>query len=377
VRWSPSLFSAFGIGLTVAVFGAVLALRDGFATLLAETGREDVLVYLRPGAQSEGESVVRHPADSAVWKTRPEIARGAGGEPLAAAESYLGVGLPKIDGTGRKIVTVRGIEPASLLVHGDRLRLVEGRWPRFGSDEVVVGRPLTTRVEGCRRGDTLTLNVTPFVVVGVFDHEGSYASEVWGDADRVTAATERPFRQRLVAAVVPGTDAAAVARELEADKRSPALVQTEREYFRAQSSRLGDVLFFLASVLTTFMGAAAALGAINTMLAAVGARTREVGVLVALGYGSGAVFLSFLLEAAAIGLAGGAIGSLLVIPLNGVETGTTNWNTLTEVAFAFRVTPLLLAKAIAVALVVGVLGGAAPAWRASRLAPTEALRRRG
>lgn len=375
MRWSPSLFSALGIGLTVAVLGGVLALREGFQTLLAETGSDDVLVYLRPGAQSEGESLVRYPGDTSILKIRPEVLLAPDGSPLAAAESYLGIKLEKVDGSGTTIVTVRGVEPASIKIQGPRWRLVEGREPTFGSDELVVGRPLSNRIKQCRLGDTLILNVTPFKVVGIFEHDGSYSSEIWGDVDRITAATQRPFRQRLVAAVRPGTDAEAIAKELESDKRIPVKVQTEKEYYRSQTSRLGGVLMFLATVLTTLMGAAAVLGAVNTMLAAVGSRTREVGILVALGYRGFPVFLSFLFEAAVIGAIGGLIGCLLVLPLNGIETGTTNWNTFTEVSFAFRVTPALLARAVTVAVVLGLLGGAVPAWRASRLAPTAALRR--
>jgi ABC-type lipoprotein release transport system permease subunit len=384
VRWSPSLFSALGIGLTVAVLGGVLALREGFQSLLAETGRDDVLVYLRPGAQSEGESIVRYPVDTAILKTRPEVELSAtpeetawlpAGQPLAASESYLGIKLEKNDGSGTTIVTVRGIEPASLAIQGARWRLVEGRAPRFGTDEVVVGKPLTTRMRNCRVGATLVFNVTPFQVVGVFAHEGAYSSEIWGDVDRITAALQRPFRQRVVAKVKPGTDVDAVARELEDDKRIPVKAQTERAYYRSQTSRLGDVLMFLATVLTSLMGAAAVLGAVNTMLAAVGARTREVGILVALGYRGSSVFLSFLVEAAVIGVVGGLVGCLLVLPLNGIQTSTTNWNTFTDVSFAFRVTPALLGRAVAVAVLLGLLGGAVPAWRASRLIPTAALRR--
>ncbi|HVG94447.1 MAG TPA: ABC transporter permease, partial [Planctomycetota bacterium] len=209
----------------------------------------------------------------------------------------------------------------------------------------------------------------------VFAHEGAYSSEIWGDVDRITAALQRPFRQRVVAKARPGTNVDTVAAELEDDKRIPVKVQTERAYYRSQTSRLGDVLMFLATVLTSLMGAAAVLGAVNTMLAAVGARTREVGILVALGYRGSSVFLSFLLEAAVIGVVGGLVGCLLVLPLNGIQTSTTNWNTFTDVAFAFRVTPGLLLRAVAVAVVLGLLGGAVPAWRASRLIPTAALRR--
>jgi putative ABC transport system permease protein len=375
VRWSSALFSSVGIGLTVAVFGAVLALRDGFDAVVRATGSEGVLVFLRVGARTESDSVVRHPTETAVLRTRPEILRDERGVAVAAAESVLGVRFPRLDGSGTSIVTVRGVEPASFDIQGERWRLVEGRRPRFGTDEVVVGRPLSRRLRGFRTGESIELNVTPFRIVGVFEHDGAYSSEVWGDVHRIAEATRRPAGQRLVARRAPGTDVGALRAELEGDRRAPMTVQTEREHYAAQSSRLGGVLSFLAGVLAALMGSAAALGAVNTMVAAVGARSREVGVLAAMGFTSRAVFVSFLVESAVIGVVGGLAGALLVLPLGGLETATLNWNTLTDVDFAFRVTPALLAKAAGLALVLGLLGGAAPAWRAARIPPTAALRR--
>jgi len=375
VRVGPTLFSAFGIGLTVAVLGGVLALREGFSATLAENGRSDVGVYLRPGATSEGESVVRYPGDSSILKTRPEVATDAAGVPLAAAESYVGVTLAKLDGTGTTIVTVRGIEPASLAIHGSRLRIVKGRALTFSGNELIVGAPLSRRMKGCQVGETLTLNVTPFTVVGIFEHEGGYQSEIWGNVESITSATKRPFRQRVIAQLRPGTDPDQVVASLKADKRLPVEMKTEREYFRSQTTANSGLLMLLATILTSLMGTAAVLGAVNTMLASLGARTREVGILMAIGYRGFPIFLSFLLEAACIGALGGALGCLLVIPLNGIETSTTNWNTFTEAAFAFRVTPALLARSVFLAVVLGLLGGAVPAWRASRLLPTDAMRR--
>lgn len=375
VRWTSSLFSALGIALTVAVFAGVLALWLGFTGLYATTGREDVGVYLRPGAQSEGESLVRYPGDANILMTRPEVAQGPGNVALAACESYLGINLEKLDGSGTTIVTVRGVEEASFAIQGDRLKIVEGVRFAFGTDEVIVGKPLSRRMRDCKVGDTLVFNVRPFKVVGLFEFDGAYGSEIWGDVVQMTSATQRPFRQRFVAQLVSGTDVEAVAKQIEDDKRVPLKLSTEREYYRSQTRNTGGVLLFLAEFLAAVMGAAAILGAINTMLASVGARTREVGILVSLGYSGFAVFLSFLVESAVIGAVGGALGCLLVLPLDGIETSTTNMNTFTEVTFSFRVPPGLMVLGVGLSVVLGLLGGAFPAWRASRLQPTAALRR--
>jgi putative ABC transport system permease protein len=270
---------------------------------------------------------------------------------------------------------VRGVEPASFAIQGDRLRIVKGRTIRFGTDEVIVGARLAKRMKDCEVGDTLLFNVRPFTVVGHFEQDGAYGSEIWGDVVQVGSAMQRPMRQRIVAQLRPGVDTRALADEIEHDRRVPLKFMTERDYYASQTGVTGGVLLFLANFLVALMGIAAVLGAVNTMLASVGARTREVGILVSLGYSGFAVFVSFLVEAAAIGAAGGALGCLLVLPLSGIETSTTNMNTFTEVTFAFVVTGGLLAAAVALSILLGVLGGAYPAWRASRMPPTAALRR--
>jgi len=374
VRWQASLLSALGIAMSIAVLCGVFALRGGFEALHAETGADDVIVYLRKGATSEGESGI--PLDRVNrYKAMPEVALDESGQPLAAGETYLALFLAKSDDLGLVNVPIRGVEAASLKIHGDAFQMLEGRALAFGSDEVIVGRPLTTRIHNCKLGDTLLVNVTPFKVVGIFDHDGAYKSEIWGDIDRIAAALDRPMRQRVVAKMRPGVDIGAHMAAMEEDKRLPSKVMTERAYFVAQTGFLGNVLIILGNLLGGILGLAAILGAANTMLAAVGSRTREVGVLRSIGFGGPAIMIAFLTEATLIGLVGGIIGCLLVLPLNGLQTGTMNWKTFTETAFAFRVDASLLATAVVVSIVLGLVSGLVPAWRASRLKPVEAMRR--
>jgi putative ABC transport system permease protein len=286
----------------------------------------------------------------------------------------LALNLPRLDG-GTTNVPIRGIEAQSLKIHGSDLKIVEGRAISFGADEVMVGRPLVYRIRNCRIGNRLLINFTEFEVVGVFDHGGAYTSEIWADVDRLAGALKRDARQRVIAQLNPTASNSKLAKELESDKQTPMNVFTERAYFASQTGVLGNTLLVLASLIGGIMGIAAMLGATNTMLAAVGARTREVGILLSLGFGRLAIFLSFLLESALIGIAGALIGLALVLPLNGIETGTTNFQTFTEATFAFRITPMLLLEATLFALVLALVGGAAPAWKAARLLPTHALRR--
>ncbi len=373
VRRSSALLTMLGIACTVAVFAGVIALRDGFESVYRVRGDESIGVYLRPGASSEGESWITRDIVDVVMKERPEIARSADGRPLAAAESFLAVYMEAQDGDLTN-VPLRGIQPLSLEIMGDDVQLLEGRWFEFGTDEVVIGKPMTTRMKNALVGDTITLNLTPFKVVGVFQHGGAQGSEVWGDVDRMLDALDRPGFQRIVARMRDGTDMEAVKTALSEDRRSTVELQSEREYLEAQTTGLGGILQGLAFFLTLVMGSSAVLGAVNTMLASVASRTHEIGVLLAVGYSRLSIFVTFLLEAALIGVVGGGAGVLLTMPFDGLGTGMTNFNTFTDVSFAFQVTPKLVGTSFLLAFVLGLLGGALPAWRAARLRPVDALR---
>lgn len=374
VRASGTVLTVLGIGATVAVLAGVLALQQGFATLFTETGRDDVVVFLRPGATSEGESIFSLERAEILKKTLPDVARTDDGRYMISGELYLAVRRRKMDG-GETNVPIRGVEQETFDVVGDQLELVEGRRFTPGTDEVIVGRKLVDRIQNCRVGETIWFNVTPFQVVGVFDYEGPANSEVWGDRDRMAEALERPIFSRIVARMEPGTDVDALAARMEEDAQVPSKVMTERDYLTSQTQALSFVLQGLGTFLALIMGVAAVFTATNTMLAALAARTHEIGILLSLGFRPFAIFASFLFESVLLGILGGIVGCFMTLPLNNVDTGAMNFQTFTEVAFAFRVTPEVLGIAVSFAIVLGLLGGAWPAWRAATMRPTEALRR--
>lgn len=374
VRWSATLLTMFGIGATVAVLAGVLALQQGFETLFTESGRDDVVVFLRQGATNEGDSVFSLERSQILMKSLQEVETPEDGQPLVGAEMYLAVRRFKIDG-GETNVPIRGVSQRSFDIYGEGVRIVEGRRLTGGADEVIVGRKLVERIRDCQVGRTLTLNTTPFRVVGVFDSDGPFASEIWGDRDRIGEALERPVLNRVVAILKPGTVLADLAARMDADPQVPCKVLTEKEYLTSQTAALSFVLRGLGFFLALVMGTAAVFTATNTMLAALASRTYEIGILLALGYRPYAIFLSFLFEALVLGLAGGAVGCVMALPLNGVDTGAMNFQTFTEVAFAFRVTPQVMVTAVVFALLLGLIGGTWPALRAASMRPTEAMRR--
>jgi len=391
VRKSATLLTVLGIGATVAIVSGVLALQQGFQRMFTAGGREDIAVFLRPGATNEGDSQFSFDRGLKLVKSVPEIDVGPDG-PVASMEAYLAVLLPRTDG-GPTNVPLRGVQPMTFEIRKDEVRVIEGRNFVAGTDEVIVGRRLVDRIRNCRIGDTIQINMTPFRVVGTFDHEGQFGGEIWGDLRRLLASMDRYGPNRVIARLKPGTDVGApppgstfqenppapepgsLAARLLEEREVPAKVMTERQYLESQTLMLSFVLIGLGTILALIMGVGAVFTATNTMLSAIAARTHEIGILLAMGYRPFPVFLSFMFEALLLGLVGGLVGCLMALPFNGVETGTMNWQTFTEMAFAFQVTPPILVAAVMFSLLLGLLGGALPAWRAARLSPTSAMRR--
>ncbi|MGE3175164.1 MAG: ABC transporter permease [Planctomycetota bacterium] len=373
VRLSSTLLTVLAIGATVAVLAFMLSLQQGFSTLFQERGREDLAVFLRKGATSEGESGITREQCQILTKEIPEILRDEADRPLASAEFYLAVRRRKADG-GETNVALRGVEPMTFAIHGDDIRIAEGRNFTPGSDELIVGQGLVGRIPECRVGEVMQINTVPFRIVGVFEGKGGYRSEIWGDLERLGEALERPVRSRVLARVDPATDLEALQQRFADDLRVQPRVWSEREYLASQTQRLSLTFGFLGGFLALIMGIAAVFTGTNAMLSAIASRTHEIGILQAIGYRPFAVFASFLFEACVLGLLGGVVGCLLVLPWQGVETGTMN-QTFSEVTFAFRTTPTVMVVAIAFAGVLGLVGGALPALRAARMSPTRALRR--
>ena len=374
-RRGATLLAVLSIGATVAVLSGMLCLQQGFTSVQTQGGRKDLAIFMRPGAQSEGQSAFDLERARIILKETPEIAVDAKGAPLASAEMFLAASLPKNDG-GKTNVPFRGVQQPTFAIHGDRLRIRDGG-RRFtpGTDEVIVGAAMTERIQNCHVGDVLVINLTPFRVVGVFDAPGSYRSEIWGDVDRMREALKAEQYNRIIARLKPGVSAKDVHARLEDDARAPANVVDEATYLENQTGMLSAMLVVMGGFLAVLMGIGAVFTGTNSMLSLVAARTHEIGILLATGFRPWAIFASFLLEAVLLGLCGGIAGCLLVLPLNGMQTGTTNWSTFTEIAFPFRFTPTVAIVAVIVALVLGLIGGAFPAWRAARMTPTQALRR--
>jgi putative ABC transport system permease protein len=378
VRRTATALTVLAVGFSVATLVLVLALARGFEKTLAETGRADNVIFLRKGATSEGESGIDREA-MRILAALPNVAKGAGGRVLAAGEMYAGINLDK-EGGGSTNVSVRGTSEWVLELR-DQVRVVEGRMFREGTEEVVVGKSLVARLQGLRGGGRdgelgrLEFAGRSLPIVGVIEAGGSAPeSEIWGDALVLLDIFKRESFSTVFARLADPAGYPAVEQAIAGDARLQVRVDTERDYFRKQAGPQGFVFRFMAWFLAGIMAVGAVFGSTNTLLASLAGRSREIGTLLAIGYRPWHVMAGFLIEAGVIGLAGGVVGVAMAWPVNGLATGTTNWATFTEQAFAFAITGDVVLEAILFAGFVGVAGGVVPALRASLLPPTRALR---
>jgi len=273
-------------------------------------------------------------------------------------------------------VQIRGVSPRALLVRR-QVRVAEGRFFREGLPEVVVGRNALTSYAFLELGKTARFGGLDWEVVGILDAGGSaYDSEVWGDVGLVAQVYQRPrsIFQSVTLRLTSQDALAGLKSAVASNPRLDVQIESEVEYYERESVLIRGMILGLGMLVAAVMGVGAVFGALNTMYGAVAERTREIATLRAIGFGEGSVVLSFVLEALLISAVGGGLGCLLVLPVNGLTTGTMNWQTFSHLAFAFQVTPLLLLAGAGFALAMGVAGGLPPAIRAARLPVATALR---
>jgi putative ABC transport system permease protein len=373
-RWTSTIVAVLGIAGTVGVFIAVLSLAQGFAATLVASGSSGNAIVRRAGATSEMDSMIM--LDQVrIIEDAPGVAPGSDGA-LVSAEVVVVAAFPlKSTGTDAN-VQVRGVSPRALAVR-DSIQVAVGRFFEPGLTELVVGRNVASSYAGFDLGKTVRFGGGTWTVVGVFDAGGSaFDSELWCDAKVLNQVFQRPLS--LFQSVTARLTSPGVLGEfkdmLTTDPRLTVQVEREIDYYAKQSQQLTTLITVLGTIIALVMGIGAIFAALNTMYSAVAERAREIATMRALGFGSGSVVMSFVVEALCIAAVGGVLGCAIVLPLNGLTTGTINWQTFSHLAFAFRVTPILLAAGLVFALLMGLVGGVPPAIRAARQRIAVALR---
>lgn len=379
-RRGASLSTVAGIAGVVLVLVGVLSIGEGFRRALQSTGSPRNALILRSGSDSEMMSVLGGDAVEIIAQApgveRGVVESGAAPVPLTSAELFVVVDLPKRSTGTPANVPLRGVQPPAFATRSE-LKITSGRRFEFGRNEVIVGEGALRQFRGLEVGSRLRWGQNDWTVVGTFSARGTlWESELWTDARVLQPAYRRGNSFQTLVARLESPEAFDRFKDtLTKDPRLDVQVLRESEFFATQGRTLTGIIRSLGFLLAILMGIGAVFGALNTMYSAVAARTREVATLRALGFGPVPVVISVLVESMLLGLGGGVIGALGAWALfDGYRTSTLNWDSFSQLTFAFDVTIPLLAQGIVFALALGLVGGLFPAVRAARLPVTAALR---
>lgn len=373
-RRGAAIAAAVGIAGVVAVLVGVLSIAEGFRRAMTVTGARDVAIVLRSGSDSEMTSGLGR-EDTRTIADAPGLARNADGA-LASPELFVIINLPKRSTGTDANVPLRGVSSAAFDVRGN-ITLLSGRRFQPGRNEVVVGAGAARQFAGLDLGKTIRVGQNDWTVVGIFAADGGVAeSEIWTDVAVLQPAYHRGDSYQAVYAKLASPDTfSEFSDALTTNPRLNIKVVRQADYYAEQSTAVTTFITGIGVVVAGLMALGALFGALNTMYSSVAARTREIATLRALGFGSGAVIISVMLESLTLALIGGVIGAVgAYLAFDGFTTSTINWQTFSQVAFAFKVSPELLIRAIVWAVAIGVLGGLFPAIRAARIPIAAALR---
>jgi putative ABC transport system permease protein len=373
-RLGTSLSTVAGVAGVVLVFVAVLSIAAGFTRTLASTGDAESVIVMRSGATDEMSSGLAHDATRIVADAPGVLDNERG--PVASAELYVIVDVPKV-GTGTPAnVPLRGVSEPAFDVRRD-IEIVEGRKFEPGRNEIIVGQAASRQFVGLKLGDVNRWGENEWRVVGIFSTGGTVEeSEIWCDAKVLQPAYRRGNSYQSVHLRLESAAAYDAFKDaLTTDPRLNVKVEKTADYHAGNATAVGGLIRRLAMVIGILMGFGAVFGALNTMYTAVSARTREIATLRALGFAPEPVVISVLVESVTLAIVGGVIGaSLAYVLFNGFQAATMNWQTFSQIAFSFAVTPELLAGGLIYAVVMGFVGGLFPAIRAARLPVATALR---
>jgi putative ABC transport system permease protein len=373
-RWTSTIVAVLGIAGTVGVFVAMLSLAHGFKATLVASGSPGNALVLRAGSSSEMMGGVTLESVKII-SDKPGIARGTNG-PLVTQEVVGVMPIPLISTGTDANVQIRGVSPNVLEIR-KFTKIAEGRMFQPGVTELVAGKNASKTYAGLTLGNTIDMAGGHWKVVGIFDAGGSsFDSEIWVDSRVLNDVLKRPANifQSVTVHLDSPESFGAFKDSISADPQLNVDVTREIDYYAKQSGTMTKLITILGGLVAAIMAIGAVFGALNTMYSAISERGREIATMRALGFNATSVVFSFLIEALLISLIGGIIGCLVVLPLNGLTTSTMNFQTFSNIAFAFKITPDLLLKGIFFALVMGVIGGLMPAIRAASLPVATALR---
>jgi putative ABC transport system permease protein len=372
VRIGATVMTALGIALTVSIAVLIMALLAGLEQAFVATGDARNVLVMRQGVEAEMMSFITH-EQAQTLKTLPGIVKDSRGQPIVSCDQLVIISVPRRDGTGEANVAVRGLTPMGMQMR-PKIRIVEGRWFLPGQREITVSGSVARRFQDMQIGGRTWFGKGLWTVVGIFDAGGtSHDSEIWTDSNQIAADYQRPGYSSLLLRAQNDDAAEALVRRVGSDQRLLLQGMRETDYWALQT-KSGMTIKFVGMIVAIIMAIGSCFAAMNTMYAAVAFRAREIATLRTLGFSRPSILASFVLESVLLALIGGAAGIALMLPFSGLTTGTNNLVSFSEIVFKLQITSSVVAAALAFAVLMGGLGGLAPAWHASRQEMLAALR---
>jgi hypothetical protein len=402
VRWPITALTGIAFTVVVGLLVVMLAFVNGMYQLTQGSGQPGNVVVLSDGATDELFSNLGF-SDLADVERQPTVLRTEAGEPMCSRETYIVVNQPvenaKVGERQRRFTQIRGVDEPLLsgLVHGLPLHEggvwfstagVEERYREDGSRftliQAVLGEGIARELGKDRGratlvvGDEFSLGPRRWVITGIMRSSGStFDSEVWAKRQIVGPMFGKENYTSLVLRTAGGEDSKALALDLTKNfKKSALQAQTETEYYDKLSETNRQFLFSIM-VVAMIMAMGGVFGVMNTMFAAISARTRDIGVLRILGFARWQILMSFFLESLVIALIGGALGCALGSLADGWEASSIvsgGQGGGKSVLLKLVVDANILSAGMLFTLLMGGVGGLLPALSAMRLRPLEALR---
>lgn len=373
VRRVTTLLTAGGMALVVYVFATVLMMSEGIRATLVATGQPDNVMVLRKGAGAEINSGITR-GQAAIVASLQGLATDGQGRAMLSREPVVLNTLPKRESGKPSNVTVRGTSDIGLMLR-PQVKLLQGRMFTPGTSEIVTGTAVAKGFAGAGLGETLRFAGREWRVVGVFDGAGSaFDSEIWGDSEQMMQAFRRQNYSSVVLRLADAEAFGTLRSTIEDDPRLTLEAKREVRFYAEQSEALATFIRLLGMALSIIFSIGAIVGAMITMFASVASRTGEIGTLRALGFRRSAVLTAFMGEALLLALVGGIMGLAGASLMQSVDISTVNFQTFSELAFRFRLTPAIAVQSIAFALLMGLVGGFIPAWRAASMKIVDCLR---
>ena len=374
--WTRKLTTALtaaGMGLVVFVFAAVLMLDAGLKATMVGTGSNDNVVFIRKGAETEIQSGI-YRDQAGLIESLPQVARGSDGRPLASKETLVLISLNKSGQDKGSNVIIRGLPPLGLTLR-PQVTIIDGRLFRAGSSEIIVGKNTHDQFDGTAIGQVMRFAGRDWTIVGTFDAKKSaFDSEVWGDVEQLMQAFRRVNYSSVIVKLADSNNFDAIIKDVEDDVRLSLQGKREQIFYEDQSRALSTFLVVLGTVLSVIFSLGAMIGAAITMYSAVATRTAEIGTLRALGFRRPSILAAFLTESLLLSLVGGAAGLFFATFLQAITISTLNFQSFSQLAFSFLLTPKIILQTILFSLLMGFVGGFLPALKASRMKIVDSLR---